>query len=126
MSLPPRAVTILGLVQVAVIMGGFLIARAFRNVWDKTYGDWLDPSNRIPLIARIMHSCGPLLLVIPAAWILFWFLQYSKHEQKPESDRAVSVMGIIITILLIFLVAVGVAQSIGALSMKTPMRQLDG
>lgn len=67
MSLPPRVVSILCLVQILFIGIGFMLTRGFIHFWVVTHSIYWDPFRALGLTGFI-YSYGLWFFLIPMAW----------------------------------------------------------
>ncbi len=71
MSLPPRFITVLCLVQAFFIIAGYLVTGSSLKLFDQVMPDMLGShASRIPAISQFVRSFGLWCLLVPIVWYL--------------------------------------------------------
>ena len=122
MTTPSRRVTVLALIQVAIVFGGFLITRAFVRLVEET-GEWA--LKYFSPISLLTSSYGLCLLIVPITWVLLFSL---RSESAPQSrfDFGTVRFGILITFLLLVFFSSAFLMAVqDATTMRGPLEPMD-
>ena len=72
MALPPKAVSVLCLLQIFFVLVGYLLTRACLRFYDQyvvlNFGHY---APRIPRVSDFMREYGLFLLLVPVGWCVF-------------------------------------------------------
>lgn len=119
---PSRTVTTLALLQVMIILGGWLIERSFVRAMNEVGGDWL--LGYLPSLVLFMGKYGLWFLAIPVAWVGLFSLA-SDGRKLCRIDFADVKIGIVIAVLLfIFFAYVTLLSIQGATTPHGPMTEV--
>ena len=122
MTTPSRTVTVLALIQVAIVFGGFLITRAFVRLVEET-GEWA--LKYFSPISLLTSSYGLCLLIVPITWVLLFSLRSEGAPQNRFGFGTVSI-GILITFLLLVFFSSAFLMAVqDATTMRGPLEPMD-
>ncbi len=122
MTTPSRTVTVLALIQVAIVFGGFLITRAFVRLVEET-GEWA--LKYFSPISLLTSSYGLWLLIVPITWVLLFSLRSEGAPQNRFDFGTVSI-GILITFLLLVVFSCAFLMAVqDATTMRGPLEPMD-
>jgi hypothetical protein len=103
-----RSITQIGLVQVGVVLGGFLLVSTCVKIG---YGDTIENGSHATWSILFILSRGLALLLIPLVWVAI-ALAISVRLKDTIFDFAISWLGIIGILLLICLFLFGAAEGL--------------
>jgi hypothetical protein len=102
MTLPPKLITTLCLVQFFFVSAGFLVTRASLKLYDKVVPEMLGShAPRIPALAQFVRAYGLWFLFVP----LLWCVIAAARGHVTAGDASIPlpqfVIGIVLTVTLI-------------------------
>jgi hypothetical protein len=113
MTLPPKLITILCLVQFFFIAAGFLVARTSLKLYDQTVPEMLGRhAPRIPPLAQFVRSYGLWFLLVPTLWCVVAVAR----GQVTAGDASITlpqvVIGILLTVTIVLTFTLGALYAI--------------
>jgi hypothetical protein len=116
MSIPPKLVTILGLLQFLFIAIGFGVTRGFLHLYDQvipvTWGKYAAP---IPGLPAFIRTFGLWFALVPIIWTIFAISNGENENGTVSISQRDFVLGIILTVVLALLFAASAFCSIGTI-----------
>ena len=108
MTLPPRAVTVLGLIQVGLVMAGYLIVRTFVRVLEDHMSEIGISWFRMPGFTVFIRWFGLWFLLIPISWVVLASLEGDRDRPLGLVNWSSLKVGGLLTAALALFFAYGV------------------
>ena len=121
MTLPSRAVTILGLIQAGLILGGWLIVRTLVRVYDDHMLEQGLSRFHMPVLAVFIQWWGLWFLLVPISWVSAIAFLENKEQSENRIDWSSAKVGGLITVALALFFAFGVLLALARLVNPLPM-----
>ena len=115
MKLPTNSITVLGLLQLFVIVGGYLMTRSLLRMWDRLWDGFLEPA--MLTVPRVVAAHGLWLLAVPCVWCCIAVLSAQHSQGSIAANRPVFIAGLLLTcglaLVFSFAVLAGVTANFG-------------
>jgi len=102
MSLPPRFITVLSLLQFFFVIGGYLFVRGILRARELSGGQDRPGPPHAPGISGFILIFGPYLLLVPAIWFFLHVLLKSRDRDAVNLPSAIAGIAITIALAVIF------------------------
>lgn len=111
MTLPPKVVSVLCLIQILLISIGFLLTRSFLRLFDAAFSDSSMKLAKVPVLSEFIRYYGLWFLLIPLAWGLASILNAANARNAGSVPASQVAIGGVLTILLIVLFGMSGGQA---------------
>jgi hypothetical protein len=101
MTLPPRAITVLCLIQAFFVMAGFFITRSSLRLFDRVVPEMLGShAPQIPALSQFVRSFGLWFLLVPVGWCVLAVVRAQTESGIADITLPQLIIGLALTLIL--------------------------